>query len=210
MDHVPRSIVRLSLGFTAVGGNAEPSPEITSVVTGEKRFFSDFTAYLISLLGVAMCLEAARSGVASAYRPDDAISIGSRLSSSRWIWKPHSAISDIASNFVPYELHLERQSYVADEDPPEVLSLGSVESMLYCYGQALGTNYFEMNKGRINELYGAQRNWPEAWRFAAVVRNAMAHGGEVHIFPTSSPPVEWKGVRYSGLDNGKKLLHHAA
>ncbi|QNM60208.1 hypothetical protein XHV734_1386 [Xanthomonas hortorum pv. vitians] len=59
-------------------------------------------AYLISLLGVAMCLEAARSGSSSAYRVDDAISIGSRLSPARWIWKPNSAISDLGFNSLPY------------------------------------------------------------------------------------------------------------
>ncbi|MBB4132272.1 hypothetical protein [Xanthomonas sp. 3075] len=209
MDDVPKSIVRLSLGFIAEGGNAEPSPEIYSVVTGEKRFFSDFMAYLISLLGVVMCLEAARSGSSSAYRSDDSISISSRLSPARWIWKPSSAISDLGFNFVPFELQLERQSYVADEDAPGELPLGSIASMLYCYGQALGTNYFERNKVFVQKKYGVeQKYWPEVWQFAAVVRNAMAHGGEVHFLNPKAMPVEWKGVRYSPIDNGRKLLHH--
>ncbi|WDM76418.1 hypothetical protein ACCQ13_05340 [Xanthomonas sp. NCPPB 1638] len=208
MESTTNSIVRLSIGFHAAGGVAESSPEIKSVVTNDKRFFSDFMAYLISLLGVAMCLEAARSGSSSAYRADDAISIGSRLSSTRWIWKPNSAISDLGSNFVPYELRLERQPYVADESPPGELPLGSVAAMLYCYGQALGTNYFERNRALIQSKYGEQKSWPEVWRFAVVVRNAMAHGGAVYFKRPDALPVKWRGVMYSPADNGKKLLHH--
>ncbi|MEA9913822.1 hypothetical protein VDG39_14055 [Xanthomonas campestris pv. raphani] len=208
MESTSESIVRLYIGFTGPDGNAEPSPEIKSVIKSDERFFSDFMAYLISLLGVAMCLEAARSGSSSAYRVDDAISIGSRLSPARWIWKPNSAISDIGSNSLPYELRLERQPYLADESPPGELPLGSLEAMLYCYGQALGANYFERNRARIQSRYGDQKNWPDVWRFAVVVRNAMAHGGAVYFNRQDAPPVVWKSVTYSPTDNGKRLLHH--
>ena len=49
--------------------------------------------------------------------------------------------------------------------------------------------------------------WPSVLQFAAVIRDAMSHGGVIHMFP-SVPPVTHFQLQYSQADNGKKVVHN--
>jgi hypothetical protein len=44
------------------------------------------------------------------------------------------------------------------------------------------------------------------WRFGHAVRNALIHNGCIHFTSRSSPAVEWRGLRYGFVDNGRPVL----
>jgi hypothetical protein len=63
-------------------------------------------------------------------------------------------------------------------------------------------DYFEAYKEWLYRKLNNPDNWPSAWRFGWMVRNAMSHNGMVH-FLKKGPPVSWHGLTYSYDDNDK-------
>jgi hypothetical protein len=49
--------------------------------------------------------------------------------------------------------------------------------------------------------------WPAEWNFGRIVRNSLAHGSEIKFYRSSSPPVTWKGLTYSSMNNGQEIIH---
>ena len=88
-------------------------------------------------------------------------------------------------------------------------STGAVAETLEGFAQAMFTRYWENNLANIEKVHGKRKagKWPQVLQFAAVVRDAMSHGGTVHMFP-GVPPATHFGVTYSQADNGKKVLHN--
>lgn len=76
------------------------------------------------------------------------------------------------------------------------------------FAQAMFTQYWEANLDEINRVHGTRKqgNWPPVLKFAAVIRDAMSHGGKIHMFPTVAS-VAYFGLNYSQSDNGKKVIH---
>jgi hypothetical protein len=50
------------------------------------------------------------------------------------------------------------------------------------------------------------RNWPPLWRFARVVRDAIAHHGGKFRQDRKNAPAEWRGLKYSAADDGKMII----
>lgn len=75
--------------------------------------------------------------------------------------------------------------------------------------QAMFTGYFETNLPNIERAHGKRKNgvWPDVLKFAAVVRDAMSHGGVLHMFP-SVTPITYFGQTYSPSCNGRKVIHN--
>lgn len=75
--------------------------------------------------------------------------------------------------------------------------------------QAMFTGYWETNLAAIEAAHGKRKagNWPAALQFAAVVRDAMSHGGVIHMF-SSIQPVACFGLKYDFSMNGRKIIHN--
>jgi hypothetical protein len=88
-------------------------------------------------------------------------------------------------------------------------STGAVAETLEGFAQAMFTRYYENNLAAIEITFGKRRKnkWPSVLQFAAVVRDAMSHGGVIHMFP-SVPPVTHFHLNYSMADNGMTLVHN--
>lgn len=73
--------------------------------------------------------------------------------------------------------------------------------------QLVGTaflKYYERNSHRPKKAYpGNQRLWPTEWRFAWLLRNAIAHGDKWAINDATFPETLWHGVSVSPNDSGK-------
>jgi hypothetical protein len=66
--------------------------------------------------------------------------------------------------------------------------------------------FYEAYKDWIFKKYGHQSRWPETWRFARVVRNAISHNGCIRIDSPKEAAASWQALTYSHADNGKKIL----
>lgn len=187
--------------------DAALSPVVCKKITSDKRYFLDFTTYLLATHGLAHIVEASQSGQSNQYKPGDSAMFSCKQSPAQWFWHPEPSIQNLSNNITPTELHLER--YVCDIPETDAeLNLGSTTTLLYNFGQALATNYYERTAPHIKDIYGNNPDsWPNVWNFARVVRNAMSHGGKIHINNHNAQRVSWKNLNYTSLDNGHMILH---
>ena len=64
--------------------------------------------------------------------------------------------------------------------------------------------YYERSVGRVRAAHpGNPMTWPELWRFAWLLRNAIAHGDRWKLNNASFPPTTWHGVTVSPQDNSQ-------
>lgn len=89
------------------------------------------------------------------------------------------------------------------------VSTGAIAETLEGLAQAMFTGYWELNLKTIEATHGKRKagNWPDLLKFAAVVRDAMSHGGTLSMFPTV-PPVAHYGLTYDFSTNGRKIIHN--
>ncbi len=199
-------VLRMSVGVD--DSSSVAIPEAFASVPAGSRYFSDFLAYLVSFYGVAQAAEAARTATATRYGPHDFVVLGCRVSPAQWCWRPYDTIADLYSNLPPHHLELTRLGAAPVSATAEMRFAPALDRLLSTFGQALGTNYYERHVGDIKRAYGNEQNdWPEPWGFAWMVRNAMAHDGQLAIRDTRRPPFRWRGLEYSHLQNGRRILH---
>lgn len=88
-------------------------------------------------------------------------------------------------------------------------STGAVAETYEGFAQAMFTRYWENNLAAIVAAHGKRSagSWPSVLQFGAIVRDAMSHGGTIHMFP-GIPPASHFGLTYSPSDNGKKIIHN--
>ncbi len=90
--------------------------------------------------------------------------------------------------------------------PASGLTLQSAD-VVTIVSQLVGTaflKYYERNKQRPTAAYGTQpKAWPPLWRFAWLLRNAIAHGDRWAISDPSFPATDWHGVSVTSADSGQ-------
>lgn len=89
------------------------------------------------------------------------------------------------------------------------VTTGAIAEIFEGLAQAMFTGYWETNLKAIEAVHGKRKagNWPAVLRFAAVVRDAMSHGGTLNMFPAVQP-VSHFGLNYDSTMNGKKIIHN--
>jgi len=89
------------------------------------------------------------------------------------------------------------------------VSTSAVAETIEGFAQAMVTRDWETNLSEIKRIHGCRRDgaWPQVLQFAAVVRDAMSHGGTVHMF-SDVPPATHFGITYTQAQNGKRILHN--
>ncbi|ALU91518.1 hypothetical protein Hrubri_4373 [Herbaspirillum rubrisubalbicans M1] len=198
------SIVRLVLGRT---DGRRQSPAVTESISSTERYYMDFEAYLVGILGFAHMAEASNGGGSTRYRADDTAMIGCKQSGAEWYWRAAHTESSLTANIFTSQLFLQQFSAPAPA-AHEVIPLGAMNALMFNLGQSLGTNYFERNQPAVKAKFGDKaKTWPDVWNFGRVVRNAMSHRGEITFTSPNADPVSWKGLTYSPSDNGRRILH---
>lgn len=88
-------------------------------------------------------------------------------------------------------------------------STGAMAETLEGFAQAMFTRYYENNLAKIERAYDkrSKNQWPAVLQFSAVIRDAMSHGGTIHMFPPV-PPVSHFNLTYAPADNGRKVIHN--
>ncbi len=87
-------------------------------------------------------------------------------------------------------------------------STSAVAETIEGFAQAMFTRYWETNLSKIEQVHGKRKagNWPQLLQFAAVVRDAMSHGGVLHMFQSVKPATHF-GITYTQSQNGKRIIH---
>ena len=119
----------------------------------------------------------------------------------------HSLMHGVVRNTWPISLQLmiHPASTVLDSipNPIELQSVG-VEKMIT---QLIGTTflkYYERNASRPKHAHPAgPKSWPDLWRFAWLLRNAIAHGDRWKIDDDTFPPTTWNGISISPNDSNQ-------
>jgi hypothetical protein len=88
------------------------------------------------------------------------------------------------------------------------VSTSAVAETIEGFAQAMFTRYWETNLAKIEQTHGMRNagNWPQLLQFGAVVRDAMSHGGVLHMFPSVKPATHF-GITYTQSQNGKRIIH---
>lgn len=73
--------------------------------------------------------------------------------------------------------------------------------------QSVFTDFYETQKNHANAKWNGVQQWDEIWKFAWVVRNALAHGGKISWQDQHISSVTWKTKSYDRLhDNGRDII----
>ncbi len=78
------------------------------------------------------------------------------------------------------------------------------------FAQAMFTRYWETNLAAIQQVHGLRRSgtWPQVLQFAAIVRDAMSHGGVLHMFQSVAPATHFS-LTFAPSLNGRRILHNS-
>ena len=119
----------------------------------------------------------------------------------------HDLMHSIVRNNWPEELNLtfvSGSSAVAQSPGGVHLQSDAIANMII---QLVGTaflKYYERNSQRAKRAFTSdQKLWPEEWRFAWLLRNAIAHGDRWAINDPAFPETCWHGVKVLQSDSGQ-------
>ena len=88
------------------------------------------------------------------------------------------------------------------------VSTSAMAETIEGFAQAMFTRYWETNLSAIVAVHGKRGGgaWPAVLQFAAIARDAMSHGGTLHMFPSVAPATHF-GLTYASTQNGRRILH---
>jgi hypothetical protein len=176
-------------------------------LTSADGFFEDAVVYFVAFQSFMHSIEIYQAGAATKWPDDDIAAFDAKQVGTRLSWAPTPLMNDVCSNRMPSSLKFVEtvQEPIA---PDAVLNLGAIDPLLFSFGQAMITNYFERQQETIERNFSKDRSkWPAVWNFGRVVRNSVSHGGRIYIENKKVPPVAWRKLSYSFADNDRAILH---
>jgi len=118
---------------------------------------------------------------------------------------------DVLTNVLVNDVRAGPIAYLSSASMPNIAgnSTGAMAETFEGLAQAMFTRYFENSLPAIKAAHGNRKNnkWPPVLQFSAVIRDAMSHGGTIHMFP-NVPAVTHFNLTYSPADNGRKVIHN--
>jgi hypothetical protein len=85
--------------------------------------------------------------------------------------------------------------------PPRLPSAYRNETMYY----PIFVKFFEDHRPWVEENVGKIDKWPSTFAFSRVVRNAISHGGNLHLIDKKAKPVTWHNLTYDLSHHGRAL-----
>jgi hypothetical protein len=182
------------------------TPERDITVTPANGYFAHLVVYLVALQGFVHSTEIYNTGSAKRWPADDVVILDAKQAQMRLTFAPLSLLTTVCLNQKPVSLRLSETTKSIELNAN--LNLGAIEPLLFSFGQAMVTNYFEEYRDEIEGTFTDNpAKWPPVWNFARVVRNAMSHGGHINIKNRNSLPARWRSLTYSYADNDRQVLH---
>jgi hypothetical protein len=112
----------------------------------------------------------------------------------------HEVVRNVWPDSLQLRIHPASTVLGSFQNPIELQSAG-IEKMITQLVGATFLKYYERNASRPKIAYpGGPKAWPELWRFAWLLRNAIAHGDKWKIDDQTFPATVWNGVSVSPND----------
>lgn len=176
----------------------------------QHRFFDDLVTMLISLKSFALGADIYRLGHGQNISvKGDSVSFGGLTIPVDLKFYPGTPFKLLSMNKWPSKIVLHEKALGSGmpQKVGTVLKSKQVKTVTSLLTQGAFIRYFETNRLIVEARYGKKtKHWPAIWNFGRAIRNAFAHGGEIHFFP-HEPAVSWRGLTYSVSDNGKPIFH---
>jgi hypothetical protein len=120
------------------------------------------------------------------------------------IFPTHSLMHEVVRNIWPRELKLtlSTSSVPLHQSNPVELQSSGIEKMITQLVGATFLKYYERHAHLPKFAHpGGPKTFPELWRFAWLLRNAIAHGDKWKISDPTFPTTSWNGISVSPADN---------
>lgn len=196
-------VKRIALGNLATDKMDEPVTELT--IASDALAFRPIGTFLMAILGFAALAEVYNSSSASRWAPDDTAILDAYACGLRLEVAPALLAASMTSNGWPEKISFRSSQLPPLTEPPK-LRLGALEHFLFGLSQALLTSFYEDNRKAVEHVHGkSPAQWPAAWSFGRVVRNALSHGGRLNI--RGPLHVRWKRLSYTQADHGRHIVN---
>lgn len=196
-------VKRIALGNLATDQMDEPITEL--VISSGALAFRPIGTFLIAILGFAALAEIYKSGSASRWSFDDTAILDAHACGVRLEVAPALLAGSVTLNGWPERISF-RSARLPPLDEPSQIKLGALEHFLFGLSQALLTSFYEDNRKSVEDAHGkSPAQWPAAWSFGRIVRNALSHGGCLDI--RGPLQVSWKKLRYTQADHGRRVIN---
>ena len=196
-------VKRIALGNLATDQMDEPVTEL--VISSGALAFRPIGTFLMAILGFAALTEVYNSGSASRWALDDTAILDAHACGVRLEVAPALLAASMTSNGWPERISF-RSALLPPLDGPPQLKLGALEHFLFGLSQALLTSFYEDHRKSVEDVHGKYpAQWPPAWSFGRVVRNALSHGGRLDI--RGPLRVSWKQLSYTQADYGRRIVN---
>lgn len=177
--------------------------------TSSHRFFDNLVTFVASVaaLGTAFAIQSNRA--ARPYGQSDYITLVGfpNVAGCEFRVFPESLLSELLANRWPNRLVIDEVP-INHAPPAHPISLTGIQGV---HGSMIANafvQYFEANRSLAEAKYTTNTQaWPPQWNFGRVVRNALSHGGVVHITTPGAAAVSWRTLSYSPAQNGRQLLY---
>lgn len=162
------------------------SNAIGNVPKGRHSFFDELATLLIGLSSFNAAIESFwNSGVTRIpTTPDHTLYLYGRFYA--FAWHPNAFMHDVKHDRWPNQLALYKIPANAPEAKPidggVPFTYSAAWKMVHGLVGSMFIRYYEASKSVIESRFGCDTSrWPDYWKFARVVRNALAHDGFIEI-----------------------------
>ena len=177
------------------------------IYTPQTDFFNEVTTLLIGLASFNTATEAfTYFRTTLPHAVDHAPRLYGRVVNAAF--EVHPLMHTVVRNGWPGELRVTFEAPVSQAAQPgstgvELQSANIANIVVQLVGTTF-LKYYERNVHRPLAAFGKkQQRWPDLWRFARFLRNAIAHGDGWNIKDLTLVATTWHGVVVSPADNGK-------
>ncbi len=123
---------------------------------------------------------------------------------------PSNLLIDLSHNRQPSQILFTEEAITAETNliPEEAVEMPDLILLRKRLIQSIFTDFYETQKSYAFEKWDKIRDWDPTWKFAWVVRNAMAHGGKINWSSDKGfTSVTWKTISYNySFDNGREII----
>lgn len=175
----------------------------------EHRFFDSLVAFTASVSSLGLAIDAQACGVAKSYSSSDYLTLegSSKASGVEFRFFPIALMTTLVQNGWPSSLAFEELA-INSAPPPKAITLTGLQGVHGAMISSAFVKYFEEYRSLVEARCTKDvKNWPSVWNFGRVIRNALAHKGQIKFDNQNASPVIWRKLKYSPSDNGKQVLY---
>jgi hypothetical protein len=122
---------------------------------------------------------------------------------------PSNLLLELSHNRQPTQIQFREETFTIATNPIpegalEMPDLGLIRKRLI---QSVFTDFYETQKCHASAKWNGLQHWNSIWKFAWLVRNALAHGGRISWRDQRISSVSWKTISYDyPHDNGREII----